>query len=107
MKSIIEEIIKIVEESSNDEYLIKKNLTDYFNNNKETIENKSKTLSHKLDQAMSALSDTKDFGIIMQTMMKVITDEIGEDNLKKIMEFQQKYPNLKDITEKIIPKKSK
>lgn len=103
MKEIIEKIIQLVENSEGDQGAVEKKLNEFYESNKNEINNSSSRLSEKLDQAMMELKGVEDFNIIMQTMFKVITDEIGEGNFKKIMELQQKYPYLKSMTKKIIP----
>jgi TRAP-type C4-dicarboxylate transport system substrate-binding protein len=105
MKQIIEDLIKLIEESKGDQEIIEKKINEYHELNREMIESSGQALSKKLDQAMGSISNPSDFAVVMQTMFKVMTDEIGEENFKKLMELQEKYPSLKDMTKKIIPGK--
>lgn len=103
MKQIIEKIIKVVEDSQGNQEVIENEITAYINSNKDMIDSESNKLSEKLEQAMKEIKDQQDFNAVMQAMFKVMTEEIGEENFKKIMELQEKYPFLKDMTSKIMP----
>ncbi len=105
MRKIIEELIKIIEESQGDQETVEKKINEYYANNQSIIAVDSEQFNRKLEQATKEIDASNNFGKVMENIFKLMTDEIGEDNFKKLMELQEKYPYLKDITKKIMPDK--
>lgn len=103
MKEMFEQVIGIIEKSQGVRETIEKELKQYYDINKKTIEDAQKNISQQMEEMMKSVPNPGNIAEIMQRMFQLMADMVGEENFKKIMEFQNKYPFLKEVFQKFIP----
>jgi len=104
MKQVFENMIKIVEEARGVQDVIQTEMKKYLESNQKAVEDAGKIIQTKMQDAMKAITDPSNFIAMMQTMFKTMTDMVGEENFKKMMELQQQYPFLAELTKNFMPK---
>lgn len=104
MKEIFDNIIKIIEQNKGVQSVIEDELKKYYEINKKIIDDSGNKFKSQMEEAMKTLPDPNDFTKVMQNMFDMLKRMIGEDTFSKMMELQQKYPFVQNITQNFFKK---
>ena len=105
MKKMFEQLIKIIENANGAREIIEAEFKKYYDINKQMIEESAKKMGEKMEEMKKNLPNPNDFTVLMGKMFEVMSDMVGEENFKKMMELQQKYPFLQEVSKKFMPGK--
>lgn len=105
MKEIIEKLLEIIENAKGAREVIEAEFKKYYEINKSLIDEATLKMKKQIEEAMAKIPNPQDIGAVMQEMVSIMSKMMGEENFKKMMEFQSKYPFLKDMTKIFVPDK--
>lgn len=105
MKTLFEQFISIVEKANGVRETMEENLKKYVEENKKALEDAAGKIKTQFDEMMKSVSDPQNIQEVMQKTMEVMTKFIGEENVKKLMEIQQKFPFINEYMKSLMPQK--
>ena len=103
MKELFDKFVGIIEQANGVRETMEAELKKYADANKAALEDAGSKIKAKFEEVMKQITDPSNFQEVMQKMMATMSEFIGEDNVKKIMEFQQKFPFLNEFMKNIVP----
>lgn len=103
MKEVFENLIKIVEDAKGSQGVMEQEFKKYYDINKKVIDESGEKMKLQMEAAMKNIPNPQDLGKVMQEMMNMMSKMVGEDNFKKMMDLQNQYPFLKDMSKIFMP----
>jgi len=103
MKELFEKFFEIVDQAKGVKEKMQEELKKYAEINKKALTEASDKIKSQMEQAMKKVTDPNNLQEIMKAVQEVTTTFIGAENVKKLMEIQQKYPFLSDFMKTLIP----
>lgn len=106
MKEVFDKLILIIENSNGIREKIEEETQKYYDNNKQIFQKIKYDFFTQIHQTMAQIT-LPDIGNMVEKIVDLLKNTLGEDNFSKIMLFQQQYPFLNNFFQEILPQGSK
>jgi predicted DNA-binding protein len=104
MKQLLEQFIKIIEQSQGVREKIDNNIKKYIEENKVQFEEASHKIKDRWQEIINNLTKPKSLKEAMEKSMNLMYDFVGEEVMTKLINIQKQFPFVSSYIQKLYPK---
>jgi chemotaxis regulatin CheY-phosphate phosphatase CheZ len=104
MKELFEQFFKIIDQANGVREKMEADLKKYVDENQKKFQDAAGQIKTRWEEVMKKVTDPQNFQEIMQKIMDLMKEFIGEDMVAKLLDVQKKFPFINDYMKTIFPK---